>query len=391
MGNIEGNIWKLYVIRASRWFMVAMPVIVLFFQDLGLSVREVFILQTVFALTVIFLEVPSGYIADLLGRKLTLVTGAAFSVIGFGMYAVADGFWMLLFGEMVVAVSTSFISGADVALLYDSLLQMGREKEFGLIQGKMLSWGSFSEGVAGILGGVLALVSLRTPVIFQVFIMFLSVPLAFSLVEPIRHKLDTTKSSWSNIIRIVKYSLHEHAEIKWLVVYAGVVSASTLAMVWFIQPYFTFVELPLLWFGVAWAALQFSVAIFFRYAHDYERWMGRRRALISLVVLSFLGYLLLSSISVLWGIVFIFLFYFVRGIHNVVLTDYINRLVSSDIRATVLSVKAMMSRVIFALVGPFVGWIADVWTLQTALFCSGFIFLVLGVFSLLMLHRWKVL
>jgi MFS family permease len=389
--NVAGNIWKLYVIRSVRWFMVVMPIIVLFFQDLGLSLQEVFLLQTVFAITVILLEVPSGYIADVMGRKLTLVTGAVFAVLGFGMYAIAQGFWMLFFGEMVVAVSSSLISGSDVALLYDSLLEMGREKQFSKIQGKVLSWGSFSEGIAGLIGGALALVSLRAPIIAQVVVMFFMIPFSLSLVEPKRHKLEVHESPLNQVLRIVKYSLHDHSEIKWFIIYGGVIGSSTLTMVWFVQPYFSFVGLPLVWFGVAWAVLQFMAAASFLVAQKYEYWLGKRRAFISLVVLAFLAYLALGLSSALWAIVFILPFQFIRGIHNVVIVDYVNKLVTSDIRATVMSVKAMSGRIIFAVVGPFVGWVADVYTLQTALLASGAIFVSLGVVSLLFLQKWKVL
>ena len=67
--HVKDNIWKLYIIKGIMWFMVAMPIIVLFFQENGLNLQEVMILQGSYSLMVALMEIPSGYIADLFGRK----------------------------------------------------------------------------------------------------------------------------------------------------------------------------------------------------------------------------------------------------------------------------------------------------------------------------------
>ena len=87
--------------------------------------------------------------------------------------------------------------------------------------------------------------------------------------------------------------------------------------------------------------------------------------------------------------VFLLLFYFVRGVNNPIIQDYVNRLITSDMRATVLSVKNLVGRILFAIIGPFIGWITDVYSLQVALITSGSMFLGLGVISLLFLRKYK--
>ena len=67
--HVKDNIWKLYIIKGIMWFMVAMPIIVLFFQENGLNLQEVMILQGSYSLMIALMEIPSGYIADLFGRK----------------------------------------------------------------------------------------------------------------------------------------------------------------------------------------------------------------------------------------------------------------------------------------------------------------------------------
>jgi len=162
-------------------------------------------------------------------------------------------------------------------------------------------------------------------------------------------------------------------------------------MVWFIQPYFQFVKLPLAYFGIAWGILNLSVGIFSLYAHKIESFFGRKKSLISLIFISFIGYMLLGIFNSLWAIGFIILFYFVRGISKPILKDYINKIISSNMRATVLSVQNLFGKLIFSIIGPFIGWITDVYYLQLALLTSGSIFIIFGIISLFFLHKNKAL
>lgn len=368
-----------------------MPIIVLFFQDNGLSMREVFLLQSFFSIVIVVTEVPSGYLADIIGRKVSIIIGCILAVCGYLTYSFSYGFWGFLLAEMFIGLSASCISGADSALLYDSLVELGSEGEYKKIEGRLLSVGNFSEGIAGIFGGVLALVSLRTPFYYEAAVTFLSIPVAFSLVEPERGKLDNSEGNLKSILRIVKYSLHDHSEVKWLIMYSACMGVSILTLVWFVQPYLKLVGLPLAMFGVVWAGLQFSVGIFSFYAHRIELFVGRKRTLILLVALTVAGYWLLSYFQSVWAISFMVILYFVRGICYPVLKDYINQAITSDIRATVLSVSSLVNKLFFSVFGPLIGWAADLYSLSTAFKLCGIIFLFWGGVSLLLLGRCNAL
>ena len=134
--QVKNNIWKLYVIKGLMWFMVAMPIIVLFFQENGLSLQEVMILQGSYSMMVALMEIPSGYIADLFGRKKTLVLGTLFCFLGFALFGFSFGFWEFFIAELLLGVGNSFISGSDSALLYDSLLESEQSEEYTRIEGK---------------------------------------------------------------------------------------------------------------------------------------------------------------------------------------------------------------------------------------------------------------
>ena len=71
----------------------------------------------------------SDYLADLFGRKHTLLAGAAFCGVGHSLLLVADGFWGLAVFEVALAIGHSLVSGADIALLYDTELALDRGEQ----------------------------------------------------------------------------------------------------------------------------------------------------------------------------------------------------------------------------------------------------------------------
>ena len=127
--QLERNVHRTLMLGFFQVFLVIMPVAVPFFQSKGLSMQEVFSLQALFGFVVLVTEVPSGYLADLLGRKNTLVIGAIVARLGHSALLAAEGFWTLAIFEICLGISHSLISGADLALLYDTELALGQSEE----------------------------------------------------------------------------------------------------------------------------------------------------------------------------------------------------------------------------------------------------------------------
>ncbi len=71
------------MIQAFRWFLLLMPVFVLFYQENGLGLQDIFIIQAFYSICVILFEIPSGYFADILGRKRSMLIGVIFAALGF--------------------------------------------------------------------------------------------------------------------------------------------------------------------------------------------------------------------------------------------------------------------------------------------------------------------
>lgn len=378
--HVSSNIWKLYVIKTSKWMTLFMPILWLFYEENGLTISDLFIIQSIYSVTIALIEIPSGYVADVLGRKNSMVIGTLFGFLGISIYAFSFGFNGFLFAALCLGIGQSFISGSDTALMYDSLAQLNRSDDFIKLEGRTISMGNLAEAFAFVAGGFLAEISLRTPFYYQMGIAFVGLLVALFLVEPKLQRLEDGRSKpWKNIKMIIRYAMIENTLLRAYILYSAILGAATLAMAWFIQPYFKMLGLEVIYFGLIGAGLNLAVAIPSFYAHTIEKKITNRTLLSVLLGLIVACYFAVASINTLWGLLFLLVFYITRGVATPVLRDYMNRHTPSNMRATVMSIRSFIIRLLFASTSPFFGYVADVYTLQTALYLSGALFLFLGL------------
>lgn len=364
--------------------MVVMPIIALYFQESGLLIRDIFILQVIFSIAIVVLEIPSGYFADVFGRKGSLILGVIVGTAGFLMYYLALGFWGFAVAEILLAISTAFLSGADSAFLYDTLQQYGAVDQHTLHQGQIISATRISEAVASIVGGFLAvIIALRSIFLVEFFVMALAIPIVFSIKEPI---IPPSTEKRKNILQILSFALRENKKLLYLNIFSGVISTVTLVMVWFAQPYWEKLDVPLFYFGIMWAGLNILVAVGAFFAHRLEKFFSFRALFGFIAILPIILYGLLALGIKYLALVIIPLFWVLRGVFQPISLDYINRETDSSTRATIVSISQLFGRAIFSVLSPFLGWMADVWSLEVAFAASAAVFGILSVLSFLLLY-----
>ena len=385
--TVYTNIWKLYVIKALKWFMLVMPIAILFFQDNGLNLKEVMMLQGVYSFALAIMEIPSGYIADVFGRKHTLSVGAILCFLGFLIISSSYSFWYFLIGEIILGIGSSFISGSDSALLYDSLSESKKEKEYTKVEGISYGIGNFSEALAGICGGILAEVSLRLPWQLQVVVAGLIIPLTFLLKEPSIHKESKLPQSFSALWSVVKFSLIENRLLKWLIILSSIIGFATLSLAWLAQPYFKSIGLSFKFIGISWAILNLATGFSSMNAYRIESKLTQNKLLLLISIGICIPILLLYPFYSFQGLALILIVYLVRGIGTPVLRNYINEVTSSNIRATVLSIRSFCIRLTFSILAPFLGWIADIYSLKESFLMLGLILIFSSFYAIFKLKK----
>jgi len=340
-----------------------------------MGMHEIFVLKSIYSVAIVAMEIPSGWMADIWGRKKTLIFGSILGSAGFLMYSFSYGFWAFVLAEVILGIGYSFVSGADSAMLFDSLKAAKKTDEYVKQEGRITSAGNFAEAFAGIAGGFLAAISLRTPFYFQFVVAALAIPASLTLLEPKFHSSEHIHSI-KKLVRNIKNTLTTNHNLRISILLSAVTGTATLTFAWLVQPFFKAVDLPVEMFGIFWTALNLTVGVSSAFAHKVEMFLGKRRSILFIIVLLSLGYFLSGVFITFWGIAFLFLFYLVRGVATPVLKNYINQYTASEIRATMLSVRNFVIRITFAVIGPLLGWITDNISLNYAFMLAGGMYLI---------------
>ncbi len=377
MSLYQRNVYLLRALKILKGAMFFLPTISLFYASNGLSTTDLFIVQALFSVAMIFFEIPSGYFADRLGTVNSIRLGCFVYAFGYWVYAFSFNFTTILIAELLLGIGLAFVSGADSALLYDSLMSESKEGTYKKELGKQSVGFSVSEAGAALLGGFLAALSLRLPLYVQAVVMSCLVPLSLFLVQTKLHKRTTHRSVLHDMAFVVHDAFKKKAVLGF-VLHGSIISASTLTMVWFVQPYLTASAVPIVYFGAVWAVINLSVGFFALYADRFEKLCGLNNSLLVLSLAVGVSYILLGT-TYSWVLLpLLFVFAFTRSARSAIVEDYLHARTESSVRATILSVNSMLSRLIFAVCSPFLGYMADAYTLGTALTISGIFFTVLG-------------
>lgn len=364
--RLAANVRCIRVMNFTWMFMLIMPVAVPFFGSVGLTPGQVLEVQAIFGLTIVLFEVPTGYLSDVIGRKGCLVLAGVLHGMAFSLLAGIEGYWDVVCYEVLAALAVCLYSGTDVALLYESLEGLGEKAGRRRALGQRLFWMQVGETSAAILGGWIAVVSLREVAFWNAVVGWLPFLAALPIYEVPRAKMDRRKHL-ENLGFIWRELFVVSPLVRQILVNLIAYGLSTLLVVWIFQAYWEHMEISIAFFGYLWAGYNLTVAVVGRAAHLVEERFGAHSTLLSIAVLPVLGYSVMALTALfpgeigacLLGILAGVLFQVGRGLTQVVLKDELNGRVKSELRATANSVSSLGVRLGYALLGPFVGILVD--------------------------------
>lgn len=377
--DLSSNIWKLFLIRISKWFMVYMPVIVLFFESKGWSLAEVMMINAIYSMVIAFFEIPSGYLSDRWIRKNVMLLGTSLILFQFIFYSYCGHSLMFaIFGAVFGGIGASLISGTDSALLYDSLSSLKKEDTYLKWEGRTYGIGTFSEAIAAVFAGYLAYYGgLGLPIYIQIWISFLGVFAALLIKEPPRYKGNDLPLK--DFAHTLKKDLWNNRNLKLALFLSAITGSSCLILAWFAQPYFDFEnihiqKIDVLYIGYLWSALNITVAFSAFFAHRIIDHFKKYKVMLLILAIFTIGFFGLSTLGVwsrIFGLLFLMLMYVARGLSVPLLIAFVNKETRSDNRATVLSIRSFMTRISYALLAPLLGHFVDVFSIAEAFLIMG--------------------
>ncbi len=364
------NVRLLNYYTISMNFLCCIAVLIPYYSNhIGLSFQQFLISEAIFASVVFALEVPSGWISDVWKRKHVLVTAACIYVFGFTALLLADRFLTVILAQAYLGVAVSLASGTNTAMLYDSLLSINREAEFTKLEGRRVGLRFYSFAVSSILGGILYEINPQLPFIITVLACIPAVFFATMLIESPRAMSTNDKNPVRDMFDTMKYALHGHKEIAFIIIFAAVLASSTKLIMWSQQPYYMALEVPEFYFGFLIAIGAMLGGTCSQFSYLFQGRVSNIRMLF-FIFLAAIAICFFAGFFVSYAGIILLMFggSCLYGLANPRVDNAINQRVSSERRATILSTKNLLAQLFFIPASLLIGYLSTQNGIGDALF-----------------------
>ena len=187
--KIEKNIKLLMIFNFFNYFRLYNALSIIYFTEVTGSIAKGMSIFAVMTITTAFSELPTGIISDMLGRKRTIVVGSIFFALAITFYAIGISYFVLIIGAILEGIAMSFFSGNNEALLYDTLVDLNKENEYKTYLGKINAMFQVGLAVSAIVGGIIAIWSMKYTLWLSVIPQIICVFIAALMVNPsIKHE-----------------------------------------------------------------------------------------------------------------------------------------------------------------------------------------------------------
>ena len=357
------NVGLLYAIRVLFWAHFFGAVMTQFFTEWGgLKLSQVFYLNAWFMLCSFLLEVPTGAIADFFGRKVSLALGGLVAAGGAILYASEPSLVRFVLAEAALAVAFTLHSGADEALLYDSLKAAGNEAAGVRVLARLEACKLIGINLGTLAGAWIAATwGLAAPMrAYAVPVMAVTV-LSLFLREAPTGATAASRGNYRKILTAGGRFFWSHPALRRLSLELAVTNALAWAIIWLYQPLLQQCGLPLKWFGVVHASACLAQVGFLSQVERLTRWFGsRRRLLLISTVVAGVAMLLLAWLRWLPLVLPLIVIAFAFSLPRVAIySAQFNALIPSAERATVLSFGSMIRTLAIVVLNPLTGLMAD--------------------------------
>jgi MFS family permease len=379
----NSNIWKSYAYDFMKNFTLFSGVLVPFFTIWGgITFAQIMILQAIFTFSMFLFEVPTGVIADRFGRKTSLVLSGLVTGIAALIYASYANFWIFALGEVLWAVGSTLASGADTALVYDSLKNVKKEKRSKQIFNRIESFGLVAMMLSAPLGSLVAKqFGINWAMILTSVPMFMAVIIGLTFKEPPTGQ----KKEERNYFKILKTGFKyfkEHRILKILTLdYVSIITLSFF-LVWVYQVILKNLNFPIEYFGFVHAGIVIAEILILNSIIKMEVALNsKKRYILFSSILVGICYLVLAfSFNIYLAIACMLLIGGFGMTMKPIFYSYMNKYIESKNRATVLSAVSMSRSIVAAITNIIFGYLVD-WNIKYTLFGIGLITIFFALIS----------
>jgi MFS family permease len=381
----NSNLHSYYFYRAFSEALIIGPILVLYMLYKGLNYTEIMLLQSIFSITIMIFEVPTGVIADRISRKFSLLLGTICTIVGLLIYIAGKHFLVFALAEFIFGIGRTLKSGSDSALIYDFLKEKSEESQYHLVESKGTSYSFFVQAFGSLLSGYLYEINKNIPFFISSTLVGLALISVLFIREPKLHTQKMERSYISHTFKSFKLSF-KIKRVFWLVLFAILITSIYRVSFWLYQPHFLAVGFRPAMFGVLFFVFNIVAALFSRFSHKILGNKRPRNFMMGLSLLFSLSFLLSGVVWSKIGVLFLLLQQMYRGLIAPTTKFYINLEIPSDKRATIISIQSFAGNLSFALMSPFIGVLLEIFKVRNLYFMLS-IYMLLAILILYFVRK----
>ncbi len=365
--QLSANIRKLYLLRFFHSLIPAYVIERLYWEQRGMSIQEVVYTEIIFAVTIVLLEVPLGIAADKWGRKNLLLLDAVLACFEFLLLLFATEFWHFALIVGLAGAGRSASSGAEDALLYETLQAQGagQERRFEQLLGRLRACDISATIIAALCGSLLASrfelelnywLSLCATLTALAFTLSLREP-PRAATDPLTEEAEEPSAFTTYVKDAAKFFVMSPA-VCWVVLSGMVLGVSVTFVEEFWQTYLDRAGIPVIWFGLFSAGLFLLQLPGSLLAHALIGRARYRTILTTVLVIFAIGFVCLSvaTASPAVGLAAIGAICLAAGITEPLVSGYVQHRAPSAMRATIGSFQSFGENAAMAVIGMGFGY-----------------------------------
>src|SRR6266540_1610365 len=331
-------------------------------QHRGLTLAQASLVDVMFFVAAAFGEVPTGIVADRYGRKTSLIAGSALLSAGILGWTFAPTLPLIMLSYFGMGVGFTFLSGAEDALLYESVQLAGRADDYTRLVGRAGAAFQGALALGSVASGLLASITLILPMFICGLSLLIMLGVVLTFKEP--HTEDPSggqvRKSFGAILRQSLALMRARPTLLYPMMYLALVPlASFITETLFLQPQALALGVPLAGIGVLVMTVQLTNMVGSNLSGRFKSLFGEGRLIYTTPLLIFASLILLAVFQELPVLVFIAVIGFFASVIRPILLNRIQNEVSDDVRATIISMNSLMNTVLAAISQPTLGLVAD--------------------------------
>jgi len=332
---VVNNNVKLYPFyQVAVHFIVWMPVFFLYFNEL-VSLKQVVLLEAIYYISVVILEVPSGYFSDVIGRRATLIISALALLLACVFYLIGNNFLLLSIAQCCFACWMAFQSGTNTVFHYESLKDENRESEYGDREAIVNKYVMLGSGLAALIGGIAGTYNLAWPYAITLIAAFTAVVTAFLFKEPQRAENEQAASITNQLKQTVGYL--KTIPLGWLFAYLTIIYVLAHVPYEFYQPYLLLLENKALTIGMKAPLISgvlYALAMFIgAWAAGKSMALARQFGFVNILVFSLISMLTIVGLLGLYLHPILILIILFRSVPRALIKAPVNALITPKISA----------------------------------------------------------